>query len=349
MDHGRDGGGQRIRKWKSFAKKREAEAFQIQSASHPAFGAGQGPYGSTQLRLGAFLQQWLSDHARVRVQPSTFRRYGEFVNLHITPGLGHVQLTRLSPQVIEGFYRKLLGKISPTTSRHVAVLLLQSLDTAVRWGLILQNPADKVEKPKPSRWAPALWNAEQAVRFLEGARGRKHYLLYALLLTTGLRLGEALALTWADIDFAHGVLLVRQGKTPNARRGLRLADELVKELRAVRGVGLIFRSRTGGPLDPATIRNDHFYPLLEKLEIPRIRLHDLRHMHGSFLLQDGVDLATVSARLGHASKAFTMQQYIHALTTGQERAAESSNQLLTQARAFAALAAGQEHSQDPHK
>lgn len=116
----------------------------------------------------------------------------------------------------------------------------------------------------------------------------------------------------------------------------------------MRGVGLIFRTKTGRLLDPGTIRNDYFYPLLEKLKLPKIRLHDLRHMHGSFLLLDGVDLATVSARLGHASKAFTMQQYIHALTAGQEKAAEASNQFLTQARTFSALAAGQEPAQTPH-
>jgi len=334
MDHGEGENGSRVRKWKSFPTKREAEAYKIQSATHPALGAGIGPYGSGHLRLSAYLQRWLTDYAQVRVRPSTYERYEQFVGLHLTPGsLGHVQVSRLSPQAIEAFYRELHGKVSPTTARHIAVLLRESLQAAVRWGIILQNPCDRTEEPKATHWAPTLWSAEQAMHFMEVARGTKHWLLYAVLLTTGLRLGEALALTWADVDFARGLLLVRQGKTPNARRAIRLPDALVSELRNVRGVGLIFRTKTGGPLDPPTVRNDHFYPLLEKLELPRIRLHDLRHLHATLLLAQGIDIATVSARLGHSSKAFTLSVYTHAMAAGQEQAAQSANHLLTQTQA----------------
>jgi integrase len=254
--------------------------------------------------------------------------------LHLIPGsLGHAQVARLSPQAIEAFYRELHGKVSPTTARHIAVLLRESLQAAVRWGIILQNPCDRTEKPKGTRWAPTLWSAEQAMDFMEGARGAKHWLLYAVLLTTGLRLGEALALTWADVDLTRGLLFVRQGKTPSARRAIRLPDGLVSELRPARGVGLVFRTKTGGPLDPSTVRNDHYYPLLKRLELPRIRLHDLRHLHATLLLAQGTDIATVSARLGHSSRAFTLSTYTHAMVAGQEQAAASANHLLTQTQA----------------
>ena len=328
MDHGRDEDGKRIRKWKSFATRREAETFQIQSATHPAFGAGQGPYGSGHLRLSGYLQQWLSDYAKSHVRGSTFERYEELVRVHLTPGLGHIQLSRLSPQAIERFYRELHGTISPTTAHHVASLLRGALKQAVMWGLIVKNPSDLVEKPKRVRSAPVLLSTEQAECFLEGARGTRYYLLYALLITTGLRLGEALALQWSDIDLKRGTLLVREGKTANARRALILPENLVSDLRAVRGVGLVF-SRNGKPLNPWAIRKCHFYPLLKKLGLPKIRLHDMRHMHGSFLLEQGADLASVSARLGHASKAFTLSTYVHALASGQEKAAQVANQLLT--------------------
>jgi integrase len=125
-------------------------------------------------------------------------------------------------------------------------------------------------------------------------------------------------------------VLVRQGKTPNARRAIRLPDGLVDELRPLRGIGLVFHTRGGGPLDPPTIRNDHFYPLLKKVELPGIRLHDLRHLHATLLLAQGTDIATVSARLGHSSKAFTLSVYTHALASGQDQAAQSANRLLTQ-------------------
>ncbi len=329
IDHGRDERGHRVRKWTSFPTRREAEAYEIQSAIHPGFASGLGPYGSPRTRLNGYLQQWLQDYAKPNVRASTYRRYAEFSRIYIVPGLGHLQLARLSPQAIESFYRSLSGKISPTTALHIATLLRGALQTALRWGLILQNPCDRVEKPKPSRWEPMLWGTEETMRFIAGARSTKHWLLYALLLTTGLRLGEALALTWQDIDLKSGLLMVRQGKTPNARRVLRLPDELVNELRAVRGVGLVFHTKLGNRLDTPTLRRDHFYPLLKRLGLPRIRLHDLRHSHATMLLAQGVDIATVSARLGHASRAFTLSTYAHAMATGQERAAEVANLLLT--------------------
>lgn len=68
--------------------------------------------------------------------------------------------------------------------------------------------------------------------------------------------------------------------------------------------------RNSAAFDDDTVR-DYFYKLVEKLELPRIRLHDLRHLHATLMLHEGVDLATVSARLGHASKAFTLHQYVH--------------------------------------
>ncbi len=97
---------------------------------------------------------------------------------------------------------------------------------------------------------------------------------------------------------------------------------LIRELRMVRGLGPLF------PYHHFTVRKA-FYVLLRKLGLPRIRLHDLRHQHGSALLAGGVDLAAVSARLGHSSKAFTLQTYLHSMTSAQEHAALVANQLLT--------------------
>lgn len=196
----------------------------------------------------------------------------------------------------------------------------------------MQNPADLVEKPQRARHAPDLWSFEQAARFLEGARDTRYYLLYALLMGTGLRLGEALTLRWQDIDINAGVLVVREGKTPQARRAVLLPAELVRELRAARGLGLVF-SRNGKALNAWTIRRCHFYPLVKRLGLPRVRLHDLRHLHASVLLEQGADLAAVSARLGHASKGFTLAVYGHVLTAGQEKAAAAANLLLTRAGA----------------
>ncbi len=325
IDHGRSESGKKIRKWHTFKTRPEAEAFQLSAATHPTFSAGVGVYGSMRQRLGPYLERWLGDYANGRVKTSTFKRYAELVRVHLIPSLGHVQMSRLSPQAIERFYRELAGCVSPTTAHHVAGMLHGSLKQAIKWGIIIQNPADLVEKPKRARYTPVLWTADQARQFINAARGQRHFLLYAMLITTGLRLGEALGLQWADVDLSRGTLLVREGKTASARRAVLMPEELVRELKAIRGVGPVFPRA-----NPWTIRKCYFYPLIEQLGLPRIRLHDLRHLHATFLLSGGVDIATVSARLGHSSKAFTLQTYTHATALGQEMAARVAGPLLAQ-------------------
>jgi integrase len=327
VDHGKDSRGRRIRKWRSFATKREAEYYQAQAATHPALGAGAGVYGNHRLRVRDYLEQWLADYAKPRVKASTHLRYTQLIRTHLIPGLGHLVLSRVSPRAVETFYAT-LTEISSTTAHHVAALLRQALKRAVRWGLIDRNPTDLVDAPSRREWMPTLWTADQAAAFFAGAKGTRFELLYLTLAGTGLRLGEALKLTWQDIDFKSGVLTVQHGKTPKARRAVLLPAALLAPLRAVRGAGLVFH-RDGKALDPRarTIRDHHFYPLIERLGLPKVRLHDLRHLHGSYLVSQGVDLASVAERLGHASKAFTLARYVHGM--GQERAAEVSNQLLT--------------------
>ena len=169
-----------------------------------------------------------------RVASSTYLRYAQLVRKHLTAGLGHVPLSRLSPKAIESFHGTLTG-IRSTTAHHVAALLRQALKGAILWGLIVQNPADLVDKPKRRDWKPTLWTTDQAATFFAAARGTSFELLYLLLVGTGLRLGEALRLTWQDIDFKSSYLTVRRGKTPSARRAVLLPAALLAQLRAVGG------------------------------------------------------------------------------------------------------------------
>lgn len=223
-------------------------------------------------------------------------------------------------------YRDLHSKVSPTTAHHSAFLLHAALKRAVRLGVIAQNPCDIAEPPRRNRPEPVMWTKEQVTRFLSEAQGSRYRLFYGLLVGTGMRVGEALALTWHDIDFGSGTLHVPHGKTTSSRRTIALPQTLVRELQEVRGIGLVFHSH-GGPIDPRNIRRYDFLPMVKRLGLPRIRLHDLRHFHASFLLARGADLASVSSRLGHGSKSFTLSTYAHTMTSGRELA-EDVDELL---------------------
>ncbi len=180
----------------------------------------------------------------------------------------------------------------------------------------------------------------------------RHYLLFATLMLTGLRLGELLRLRWENVGLKQGVIYVPGTKTPSANRAVLLPKILHLSLVSLRDrepeAVLVFHTKSGRPYNPSNIRRRHFYPLLEKLKLPRIRLHDLRHIHASYLMMSGTDLASVSARLGHSSRAFTLQTYAHVLVGGQEKAAEVANTLLTLSDPSSGSNGAGPSSQTPH-
>ncbi len=96
------------------------------------------------------------------------------------------------------------------------------------------------------------------------------------------------------------------------------------------GLGLVFHTRNGTTLNLNNLRFQDFWPTIKRAGLPRVRIHDLRHFHASLLLANGVDIASVAGRMGHASKSFTLATYGHEMPGGQERAAAVANQLLTQ-------------------
>jgi integrase len=340
--------GARRQRWVGgFDSRRDAEAFRVHAATHPAFGAGVGAYGSPRLRTGDFLDDWLARH-RDNLKPRSAERLEDFIRLYLKPGLGHVALSKLSPQAIDELYRDMIHEkgLSSTTVKHAHACLHKALEDAVSpaWGLIVQNPSESVTVPKDGRpkFEATIWTPAQVEKFLEASEQHAtHHLLYLTLIGTGARAGEVLGLRWEDLDLERGVAricrtLERPGrkpkygtpKTEKSRRPITLPPILVDALRSVqRKTGLVFCQKNGRPLHLNNLRRWDFYPTIKKARIPRIRIHDLRHAHASFLLQAGVPMAQVSERLGHSSQAFTYSVYSH-LIPGQDDAVKAANDLL---------------------
>jgi integrase len=237
-------------------------------------------------------------------------------------------------------------------------MLHLALDHAVRRGLIARNPVEQTDPPSRETKPAQTLTPEQLNLFLNDSIQTAPIYLSALYLTkgmTGMRFGELLGLREADIDLENGVLHVEQTlkrpgpkasfgkpKTPRSRRTMTLSVEVVEALRQARKwkveqklrrgpkfkeYGLVFCLPSGKPLNQNNIRRRDFYPRLERLNLPRIRPHDLRHTHGTQLIAAGVDPRTVADRLGHSSPAFTMTTYVHGVSESQRRAAEVATKL----------------------
>jgi len=350
--------GKRRQKWFSHKTRREAEAHLAQIIAAMQGGGWTPP---AKVPFGDFLDQWLRDYAAGAVGPVTLRNYSDIIRVHLKPALGHLPLSVVSPQAIQGYMsRKLQEGLSPTTVQHHYRLLHEVLGHAVKWGLLARNPAAMAQPPRRRRYEPKIWDEEQIRLFLaEAKRSSRYYPLYLTAIMTGMRAGELAGLRWQDVDLVTGVASVRQTlyrmegnaavgrrpqvlfktpKTAAARRAVALPDAVVEALQALRAEqeeqrrllgpdyhdhDLVFCQPNGKPLHMHNVVRRDFSRTIQRAGVPRIRFHDLRHLHASYLARAGVPPKVAQERLGHATPGFTMQVYTHTLAGQQEAAARA--------------------------
>lgn len=159
---------------------------------------------------------------------------------------------------------------------------------------------------------------ERAREILAAVAGDRNAALYELLLGSGMRVGEALALDWRDVDLERGTVFIRKGKTARAVRTIPVPPTVTASLRAHRT-----RSATIDPTAPVFVgerkgqrlRVDvalhRFLELLRAAKVPPMRIHDLRHGHATLLLAAGVPMQAIADQLGHANPALTAAIYAH--------------------------------------
>jgi integrase len=168
------------------------------------------PVGTDRQTVGQFLEYWLEHVARQRVRASTFRSYEDRIRNHVLPFLGTVRLSRLTPQRVQAFLSdRLAAGASPQSCRYSRAVLRTALTHAMRWGLLPQNPAVLVDVPRTTKAEIRPFSPEQARAFLAATAGHRLEALFSVALALGLRQGEALGLTWEDVDLEAGVLHVR--------------------------------------------------------------------------------------------------------------------------------------------
>ena len=308
----------------------------------------------TRVTLREFVEEWKERALRPRVRPGTFEDYEGLLRRYVLPLLGDRRLTTITPLNVQDMIAALVKKgLSPRTIRYCHTVLSNALRQAVRWRYLQHNPAREVDLPKRERREMRAMSHEEVQRFLAAAAYSPHYVLFALLLATGLRPGEAVALKWSDFDGAADRIIVRRAaswgkggvrlhepKTSSSRRQVQLPKQQSSLLVRHRGTAsddaFIFPSRAGTPLDVRNLASQYFKPILRAAGLPsEFRLYDLRHTHATLLLLAGEHPKIVSERLGHASVMLTLDTYSHVLPGMQEAAASKLDALL-----FASMAPG---------
>ncbi|SFL86938.1 Site-specific recombinase XerD [Paenibacillus sp. 1_12] len=306
---------------------------------------------------------WL-EIKKVKVRLGTYNNLVGYLENHVGPELGYLALSQLTTQRLELFYLQLEKKMSARTIKYIHSMIRQSLNRAVKLQLLAKNPAIDVDTPKISKNFNEPWTAEEALKFLQTAKSSRWYLSFLLVLQTGLRQGELLALRWGDIDLDARTLNVHRSltraekgfelggtKTTGSARTIALPVEVVNELRLRKDQKCVVRkgvkdvkdvldervfnrrtdfvthARNGNFVSPHNFIKEWKRVLLASKVRP-IRFHDLRHTHATLLLESGVNVKAVAERLGHSTSSTTLDFYAHVTRRMEEGVVAALQQVL---------------------
>ena len=300
--------------------------------------------------FGAWMDYWYQNFSKPRLRPTTQLSYEGWIYNHLIPGLGHIQLNRLTQADLQQFFRtmKESGRKSNTEKRGKSMadrsvrschaVCQMALDRAVEEKLIHGNPAAGCRLPPIKGREMQVLTQEEMRRFLIQAKAEGMYELFLLDLTTGMRRGELLALRWDDLDFATGKLridkqicpvggklIVSEPKTRAANRTIILPPAMLEVLAEYKkGIfsDLMFPSRVkpDQPIDPGYVRK-RLQVILKRAGCKSVRFHDLRHTFATMSLESGMDVKTLSTIIGHVSSATTLNTYTHITDEMRQKAA----------------------------
>jgi integrase len=274
---------------------------------------------------------------------ATQKHYKYVLGVHLIPTFGEQRLSDISREAIQTFLiTKLRGGLSWETVHHFRCALSKVLGSAEEWGYIADNPARKARLPRREHKSERSILAPAQIRRLIVALPEPTKSAVTLLVMTGLRIGELLALRWKSVDLGVQALRITETvyeghfDTPKSKRSVRsipIGPKAISTLSVLRKVaddsdGLVFSTRAGQPLCRRNLLHRQLQPTCEKLGLPKITWHSLRHCHATLLDAVGAPLGTVQAQLGHASSEVTRQIYLHAIPAQQRRAVKGVERLV---------------------
>ncbi|HEX7124883.1 MAG TPA: site-specific integrase [Thermodesulfobacteriota bacterium] len=305
----------------------------------------------SRMTLNEYLDRWLEDVAKAKLRERTYAVYEWNLKRYVRPALGSRKLREITPLDIQGLYTEMLSKgLSARTVRYVHAVLSSALKQAVRWRMLIRNPAEAVDLPKQDRKEMRALTEDEVAKFVAAAASDRCGPVFLFALATGMRPSEYLGLQWQDVDLRAGTVTVRrvvvqragtwrytEPKTSRSRRTIPLPASITRLLREhfmaspfKAPTDPVFASHEGRPLDEHSTVRRRFKAVLKKAGLPStIRLYDLRHTCATLLLVQGVNPKVVSERLGHASITLTLDTYSHVLPTMQQEAAERLEAVLS--------------------
>ena len=310
---------------------------------------------SGDITVETYLKDWLEGYVKVKCSQRTYDGYGSIIRRHLIPALGHLQLRRLQPEMVEAYYGRACERLSARTVQHHHRILSEALKHAVKKGHLGRNPCSLASAPSPRKRVMRTLTPAEVETMLTQAAGNQFYPVFYTAVSTGLRQAELLGLRWRDVDLdglsisvsqvlykRGGVCTFKEPKTKGSSRRVDMTPKLalfLKQYKAQHEVlylerdrilgldDLVFANDKGKPLDPCTVTHN-FARIVRRAGLGKVRFHDLRHTFASIMLMKGAPAKVISECLGHASVAFTMDVYSHLLQEMQRDAMSLLDEVL---------------------
>ena len=289
-----------------------------------------------------WLSNWLENYVQPAAKQRTYTRYKEIVEQHIITQLGELELSEITPYVLQCYVTELLksgnlrtGKgLSANSVNSIITVIQNTLKTAYSLGIVSEYVGDKIKRPRTSEKKIECFSMSEQKKIEQYILNEENTRLFGVLLClyTGLRIGELLALEWSDIDMRKGELRVNKTchygkdengefgritdipKTQSSIRTIPIPKQLMPHLREVKKKSRSTHIVSNGE-NLISIRSYQrsFASLLKRLNIQHRGFHSLRHTFATRALECGMDVKTLSEILGHKNPTVTLNRYAHSL------------------------------------
>jgi integrase len=304
---------------------------------------------ASKITVSDYLQRWLD--GKHNLSPVTRERYSDTIAKAIVPMIGAHELQKLKPMHVKQWLSAMMAERGARTCTNIFRVLHGALAEAVRIELVSRNVADAVSPPQLKATDIEILKADQIAAVLASLRGSRLHPIASLALATGMRRGELLALRWREVDLGNATIAISRsleqtraglrfkGTKTERSRTISLPPSAVDMLKAHRKEQLELRMvlGLGKPDDEALVfpNEDCTAPISPNClsvqwgrAVPQVTFHALRHTHASALIAAGMDVVTVSRRLGHSKPTITLNVYAHLFADSDAGCADAIEELL---------------------
>ncbi|MFT3952096.1 MAG: site-specific integrase [Oscillospiraceae bacterium] len=313
------------------------------------------------VKFQTFAEQWFKEYAEIQMKIKSVERY-KMLQARTYAAIGHLRLDKITVRNLQSFINSLSadginqntgGKLAPKTIKHYLSFISSIFAYAVKMGVVTENPCHRVSLPPAENIEQECYTLEEAQHLLDLLQSAptKYRAFFTLAMYGGFRRAELLGLEWKDIDFESGLVKIERTslytkelgqftdtpKTKGSRRCLKLPPEVMFVLKQHQNEQLsqilklgnqwqrldrLFTAWNGEPMHGVTPYS-WLKKFCERNNMRFLNVHSFRHLNASLLINNGVDVKTVSACLGHSNTTTTLTIYAHTFAEAKARAMDT--------------------------